>query len=259
MTYRDLLQNVDTQKALSMLRLSSEPNGAYIKFDCVEIGCEGKASIKAYGDKKNLWYCQKCHAAGHIISLAVKVKGLTWKEANEFLEKAISENVNKITEELNINYELFYNDFLKEKGISEDTCKLLEIGVPKGKTMLAGSVAFAVRDDTGMKVAYYGIKMKDQKPIFHKSFNPELYLYNFCNLHEQSITYFTTDLLHCVRMIQANQQAICNFGLPYLSQPQFNLIKNVDHIIFCVDEPIARTLAVQLAFSHKLFFRFEKQ
>jgi len=50
-----------------------------------------------------------------------------------------------------ISITIVYNDFIKSKGIEEEMCKLLEIGVPKGKTMLAGSVAFAVRDAKGMK------------------------------------------------------------------------------------------------------------
>lgn len=257
MTYRELLQQVDTVKALSMLNLTNEHNGSYVKFDCPEPGCEGKAAIKAYGDKKNLYYCPKCKSAGHIIALVTKVKGFTWQEANEFLLKAHYNQAKRITEELNINYELFYHDFIKTRGITEEMCRFLEIGIPKGKTMLAGSVAFAVRDAKGMKVAYYGIKMKDGKPVFHNSFNPELYLYNFCNLKFSEPVYLTTDIFRCVYNIENGRQCVCNFGLPYLSDAQLELMHLADHIVFLVDEELVKPLAIQMAENKMNYFRFE--
>jgi len=256
MNYKDTLQAVDTLKALSVLGIESIQNGAYIFIDCPN--CTQKAAIKAYGDKKNLFYCPSCKSSGHIISLVMKTKGIDWKEANEFLSsKALNEIAKKITEELNINYELVYNDFIKCKGISEDMCHFLEIGVPKGKTMLAGCVAFAVRDEEGKKVAYYGIKMKDEKAVFHKSFNPELYLYNFCNLDRKEIVYFTTNIFRCVKEIEAQQQCVCNFGLPYLSPFQIELLQDIERIVFMVDEPLVKTLAIQLAQYQRGFYRFE--
>ena len=136
-------------------------------------------------------------------------------------------------------------------------CKLLEIGVPKGKTMLAGSVAFAVRDAKGMKVAYYGIKMKDGKRIFHKTFNPELYLYNLCNIDFSKPVYFTTDIFQCVHNIENGKQCICNFVLPYLSDAQLKLLRLVSLIVFLVDEPLVKPLAIQMAENKMNFFRFK--
>jgi hypothetical protein len=62
-----------------------------------------------------------------------------------------------------------YHDFPKNKGLSGDICYQQEIGVPKGKVMLSGCVAFVIRDETSMKIAYYGIRMKDGNPVFHKT------------------------------------------------------------------------------------------
>ena len=160
-------------------------------------------------------------------------------------------------ESININYELFYHDFIKTRGITEEMCRFLEIGIPKGKTMLAGSVAFAVRDDKGMKVAYYGIKMKECKPVFHNSFNPELYLYNFCNLKFSEPVYFTTDIFRCVYNIENGRQCVCNFGLPYLSDAQLELLHLADRIVFLVDEALVKPLAIQMAENKMNYFRFE--
>ena len=257
MTYRETLKSIDTEKALDLLGIEFESQGGYAKFACLKRGCDGKIAIKEYGDKKNLYYCPKCKSSGHIIGLAMNVKGLSWNGANDFLLKGCRNNAKRITEELNVVYELFYDDYIKAKGIEEEICKALEIGVPKGKTMLAGSVAFAVRDTKGMKIAYYGIKKKDGKPIFHNTFNPELYLYNFCNIDFSEPVYFTTDIFRCVREIANKRQCVCNFGLPYLSEAQINLLHQVEHIIFLVDQPFVKQLAIQMAENKMNYFRFE--
>jgi hypothetical protein len=257
MNYKETLKSIDTEKALGLIGIEFESQGAYAKFACPQLECDGKAAIKEYGDKKNLYYCPKCKSSGHIISLVMRIKNIDWNAANEFLLKARSNHAKRITEELNINYELFYNDFIKSKGIEEEMCKLLEIGVPKGKTMLAGSVAFAVRDTKGMKVAYYGIKMKDGKPVFHNTFNPELYLYNFCNIDFSEPVHFTTDIFRCVYNIENGRQCVCNFGLPYLSDTQLELLHQVEHIVLLVDEPLVKPLAIQMAENKMNYFRFE--
>jgi len=257
MNYRETLNTIDTTKALALIGPEAIPQGAYAKFNCPE--CESQAVIKVYGEKKNIYYCPKCKASGHIISLAMKLKGLEWDAAKSLLlEKASANNAKKITEEFNVNYTLQYSKFLENRDISEDICKLLEIGVPKGKTMLAGCVAFAVRDENGMKVAYYGIRMKDEKPVFHKSFNPELYLYGFHNLDFNYDVHFTTDLFECINYIENGMQCVCNFGLPYISPAQMELLEKAERLTFSVNSELVRPFAVELAQNRKKFYRFIK-
>jgi predicted RNA-binding Zn-ribbon protein involved in translation (DUF1610 family) len=255
MTYKETLQTVDTEKALTLINLEYQTQGQYVSFNCPE--CGEKALIKAYGDKKNLFYCPKNKHSGHIISLVMKVKGMTWESANELLAKANTPSTKKITEEFNLQYDLTYHKYLEDRGITEDLCKTYEIGIPKGKTMLAQCVAFAVRDEKGMKVAYYGIKMKDGKSIFHKSFNPEQYLYNFCNVNPREDVYLYSDILKCVANSD-ERQCISNFGLPYLSQYQIALLMDMDKIIFVLDEALIKPFAIQLADTNLKAYRFEK-
>jgi hypothetical protein len=108
-----------------------------------------------------------------------------------------------------------------------------------------------------MKVAYYGIKMKDGKAVFHNSFNPELYLYNFCNIDFSEPVHFTTDMFRCVYNIESGRQCVCNFGLPYLSDTQLELLHQVEHIVLLVDEPLVKPLAIQMAENKMNYFRFE--
>jgi ribosomal protein L37AE/L43A len=77
MTYRETLQAVDTLKALKIIGIDGGQQGAYVYFPCTV--CGKQAVIKAYGDKKNIWYCPECKDKGHIISLIMKMAGVEWK------------------------------------------------------------------------------------------------------------------------------------------------------------------------------------
>jgi predicted RNA-binding Zn-ribbon protein involved in translation (DUF1610 family) len=257
MSYKNTLQKVDTEKALSLIGIEYQAQGSYVKFPCPN--CKEQAAIKAYGDKKNLYYCPKCKLSGHIISLVMKTKDIEWQEADLLLSKT-QETTKKITHELTMKYELQYNKYLENIGLTEKFCRDHEIGVPKGKTMLAGCVAFTVKDEMGLKVAYYGIKMNDGKPVFHKTFNPELYLYNLCsiNLHEmEKPVYFTTDILKCVKMVQEGKQCISSFDLPYLSNYHLELLQSIEHLVLKVDDELVKPIAIKLAENHTGFYHFE--
>jgi predicted RNA-binding Zn-ribbon protein involved in translation (DUF1610 family) len=254
MSYKNTLQKVDTEKALSLIGIEYQTQGAYVKFPCPN--CKEQAVIKAYGDKKNLYYCPRCKVSGHIISLVMKVLGTDWNNANKLLIKAEA-TTKRIANELTMKYELQYHHFLESQGISEKTCRDLEIGVPKGKTMLAGCIAFAVHDEEGRKIAYYGIRIKDLKPVFHKSFNPELYVFNFFNVDSKEPVYFSSNMFECIKNIEQGRQCMSNFGLPYLSRFQLDLLRYYEKIVFLVDESLVKPFAVQMAESQMNYYRFE--
>jgi hypothetical protein len=88
MNHRQTLQAVDTIKGLALLGTEGTGNGSYISFPCPK--CHEKAVFKAYGEKKNVWYCPKCKAAGNIVSLAMESTGVQWEEAKQILGKAIA-------------------------------------------------------------------------------------------------------------------------------------------------------------------------
>jgi len=94
MNYTETLQSVDTLKALKLLGFEVEQKGAYIYFPC---SCGEKRIIKAYGEKKNVFYCPKCKESGHIIKLLSDrmneqdTEKWDFKKASDFLmEKAIT-------------------------------------------------------------------------------------------------------------------------------------------------------------------------
>lgn len=243
MNYRETLHAIETTTALEIMGVGFEPKGAYVAFPCPN-KCEGNAVIKTYGDKKNLWYCPKCRKGGNLLKLAMEMKGLEWEQSKELLSKAIVQTAKPIKEEMTLNYELEYPKYLEDQGVPEALCKELGIGQPKGRTMLAGCVAFTVHDETGKKVAYYGFQIKDRKPKFHTSFNPELYLYGLHRIDRDRDVLLATDLMLCVKSIVEGKQAISTFNLPYLSQRQLDLIGKIPILsAFREDEEIVRQVS----------------
>ena len=82
-------------------------------------------------------------------------------------------------------------------------------------------------------MAYYGYRMKDYKPIFHKSFNPELYLYNYHNIDITKPVYVTNAVRHWLMVARdVDPNTVALFDLPYVSARQFNLLREIPHMIF---------------------------
>ncbi len=259
MNYRETLQVIDTARALECLGINARvPQGAYIKFPCPSDNCDELALIKTHGNKKNLFYCPRCKLSGHIISLVMKIMNINWQEACEWLKKARA-TPHVITDQLQLKYELEYHKFLEDKGISKEICEMFQIGVPKGKTMLAGCVAFTVFNDDGERIAYYGINMKTGKPVFHKSFNPELYLYGQSfylghkDYHFVDEVYFTTDIFQCIKIYAEDEFAVCNFGLPYISNEQMDKLDHLAFVKFRIPQELVRDFAIRMA-EHKAGF-----
>ena len=253
MSYESLMQSVNTTKVLELLNMKYEQKGSYIYFDCPN--CAGSAVAKAYGEKKNLVYCMAEKKGSNVIQLTEQVLKTDTDGAKEFLKKA-AQVMTKIEEEITLNYDLEYHDFLKDKGIEESHSQFIGVGVPKGKTMLAGCIAFTVQNENGKKIAYYGIRMKDGKSIFHRSLNPELYLYMYSSLNHDDDTYFTTDMIECVKLWQDNKRAVCNFGLPYISPVQIGLLNRLTHIVFQVPDELKKAFMIQAGESLETFYRF---
>ena len=124
MYYHETLQKVDTEKALSLIGIGYQAQGAQVKFPCPN--CKEQPVIKAYDDKKNLYYCPKYKLSGLIISLVMKTKDIEWQEA-DLLLSTTQETAKKITQELTMMYELQYHQFLENKGLSEKAFRELEI------------------------------------------------------------------------------------------------------------------------------------
>jgi hypothetical protein len=232
MNYLDTLQAINPVSAMKSLGIETTISGAYLHFACK---CEKQAVIKAYGEKKNLIFCPSCKSSGHIIKLVMEKKALDWEGAKSFLKDCMP--TDKVIEtKLSFEYDLQYTNQLEAKGLTKDFCKRMGIGRPQGKTMLAGTIAFIILNKDRDPIAYYGLRIKDSKPVFHKSFNPELYLYGYNDIDKEQEVYFTTDIWKCLEIIQKGGQAVCNFGLPYLSASHTEMLQQIKTVLYVKDQ-----------------------
>jgi hypothetical protein len=124
--------------------------------------------------------------------------------------------------------------------------------------MLSGCIAFTVLDELDRKIAYYGIRIKDGRAVFHNSFNPELYLYNFSRIDTDQEVLFTTDIVECARLISRGQQAVCNFGLPYLSTAHFALLNKCKYVSLSFEIKNIDEIALQAVRNLQTFIRVLK-
>ena len=252
MKYAEALQLINPFKVLYALKLNPQAQGGYLSFPCP--ACGEPAVIKTHSEKKNVWYCPGCKAAGNIISLVMKQKNLEYLDAKTFCLDRV-ENPEPITEELQLNYELEWCELLNKEGIDKELCETLGVGKPKGKTMLSGCVAFTVYND-GKKIAYYGIRLADRMRLYHKSFNPELYLWNYQNCDPGEEVWLTTDMLRCLKHIQDGRKALCNFGLPYLSPKHYEMLNAFPWVIIEWLFTDQREISASVAQNLKAYHRF---
>jgi len=251
MKYNEAMQAIDTEKALTLLGLEVKPNGSYLDFISPECGHEN--SIRYHGEKKNVAYCPTCKKGSNIIALTSLVKKIEFQDAKNMLIEKATYTDKPIEEELNLNYTLEWCVGMEKQGLNQELCEKLGVGKPKGKTMLSGHVVFTVFNEQGLKIAYYGLK--DGKPKFHQSFNPENYLYGYNGIDPREEVWITRDMFNCLRIIHSGKQSLCNFGLPYLSTKQYLLLSNCDRIVFEWSGD-KRDIAYSNIASLKTFYRF---
>jgi len=229
MKYIEAIQTIDTEKALNHLGFEVKRNGHYLDFSCPTCGV--KSSIRYHGEKKNVSYCQNCKGS-NIIALAAKVKGIEFQDAKKLLLEKATYTDKPIEEELNLNGNLEWCDFMAKEGINQEFSEKMGVGRWKGKGIMSGHVAFTVHNENGVKVAYYGIHIPDKRIKFPSNFNPELYLYNIHNINLHEEVWITRDMFDCLRILYSGKQSVCNFGLPYLSVRQYQLLSNCDRVVF---------------------------
>lgn len=86
--------------------------------------------------------------------------------------------------------------------------------------------------------------------------NPEFYLYG-CHhpVDPTQEVWITKDMFNCLRIIQSGKQSVCNFGLPYLSVRQYQLLPNCDRVVLEWSGG-KRDIAYTDIASLKTFYRF---
>ena len=73
---------------------------------------------------------------------------------------------------------LEYCEYLKEIGISEELATQYEIGLFKGKGIMAGRISFKIYDKENKKLGYIGYSIKKEDWFYPKGFKRPVYLLN---------------------------------------------------------------------------------
>jgi hypothetical protein len=73
------------------------------------------------------------------------------------------------------NLELHYCPFLKERGISEELARQLEIGFVKQRSIISGKLAFKTYDENGNHSGYVAYNHLKEEWFFPKGFKRTLY------------------------------------------------------------------------------------
>ena len=254
MKYSEALQLINPFEALKTLKIKGKEEGAYIHFPCPK--CQAEAVIRAYGEKKNIWYCPSCKLSGHIISLAMDIQKLDYEESKKLLLGRASAHDKLIEDELSLNYELEWCSFMQNEELKEEVCAYYGVGKPKEKAILAGHIAFTILNEHRKKIAYVGQRISDGKKWFPKNFNPDFYLYNFYDIDPEEEVILTPDMLECVRLLGQKKQAVSNFWLSYISFNQLEMLQRIKYLTVQGFRDNTKGVATKLAMIHGGFHRF---
>lgn len=245
MTYKDLLNVTDTEKALKALEIAYIVDGSYLNYTC--IACGKTARIRRYGVGKNLSICNHCKDGTNIAKLVRDLqypdhaREAAWISVQNYLKKAQPVFYKKNSRPFTLDYEMIYTEPLKSHGLTPEFCQVQGIGKAKGSKYLGGYTALKMHNDDGVKIGYIGINVKDGKFRFPKTIYPDMYLYNFHAIDPTKEVIFISDTWKCLQAIQEGTQAISNFGHDYISVYQFDLLDRCEKLLFYgTDDEIMR-------------------
>jgi hypothetical protein len=167
---------------------------------------------------KNLYFDLKTHTGGSVINFLSKYHNIPVKEAaqqiyDEFLdEKGITKTIPEL--------ELLYCDYLKARGISEETQKQMEFGL-SNQGSAKGRIAFRIRHEARL-VGHILWKIKEEALFFYKDWKND-YLWNLDKVKTQDLI-LTTDPFVSAHIYGLGYQNVACLMSANMTEAQENLI-----------------------------------
>lgn len=154
---------------------------------------------------KNLFFCPKDRECkGSVINFTAYHCNCSVTEAAKMItEKLFKES--KLPEREIPDLKLHYSPAIERLGISIETCRALDVGLVKERSVMAGKIAFTIKDNEGNKVGYVGWS-QSQGWYFPKG-HKNIYLYNVNNCKKSEVK-LVTDTFDVVRLYQQGIDAI---------------------------------------------------
>jgi hypothetical protein len=157
---------------------------------------------------KNLYFNPNGEDKGSVINFLSKQKGIDLRSAAQELKKQFLTEAKEPTREIP-NLELHYCPFLKDRGISEELAKQLEIGFVKQRSIISGKLAFKTYDENGNHSGYVAYNHTTEEWFFPKGFKRTLY--NPLKLDGDEVT-LTVDIFSCIENIKQGIPSVSLIG-----------------------------------------------
>lgn len=177
--------------------------------------------------EKNLFLCPADKAVkGSVINFLAHYRDIGLKQAAEelynFFLKAPSEPKRDIPE-----LTLHYDPLVRKLGINEELAKQFEVGMVKERSIMAGKLAFLLRDAEGNRVGYIGYN-KDGSWFFPKGHKQE-HLYNLHRIEGDTII-LTANPFEVIDFSKQGTPAIALMS-SNMTEAQEELLKRFDRIL----------------------------
>ena len=203
--FQVLKQNVKIEDAVTVLGLKVNQHGDQVRGACPACKSGGDRALVITASK-SVFYCFAAGEGGDVIALTAHIKGISMKEAAEFLvisltkssELALTNSQATVPSTVPekkkagfnpLTYLVANHPSVQALGISPETALHFGAGfAPKG--IMRGKLAIPIHDAQGQLVAYCGRTVSDENPsyIFPKAFQPAEHIFNAHHLHEGPLT-----------------------------------------------------------------------
>lgn len=160
--FQQLKSRMTIEEAVSLLDLDLKQKGDQMRGPCP--ACEGSSErALVVTPKKQVWYCFHAQTGGDLISLAAHIKGVSVKNAAEWLagdtvppKKEKEEKTARVADGFQpLQYLVHDHEAVIALGFEPDDAEKLGIGFcPRG--ILRGTVAVPVRTADGVLRGYLG-------------------------------------------------------------------------------------------------------
>ena len=130
---------------------------------------------------------------------------------------------------------LEYHDMLKGYGFSKEFCEKYEVGYVKQKSIMAGKIAFRVRDRENKATGYVGVSMKDASWLFPKNFTLSVYNLHRC-LSDKAVM-LVVNPLDALRLISFGWNKTVAILTPSITKGQEEQLKTFKSILVIHKEP----------------------
>ena len=157
---------------------------------------------------KNLYFNPNGEDKGSVINFLSKQKGIDLRSAALELKKQFLTEAKEPSREIP-ELELHYCPFLKERGISEELAKQLEIGFVKQRSIIAGRLAFKTYDENGQHSGYVAYNYAKDEWFFPKGF--KCTLYNPLKFNGEEVI-LTADIFTALDFIKSGTPAVSLIG-----------------------------------------------